>query len=86
MEKRTKKAEWSDFRRRLMDFSAELFVATGFVCIVMIYVRQRIFAAFQIAEAFTGKKNGANDRIRTGDLFITSELLYQLSHIGTLFS
>ena len=33
-----------------------------------------------------GKKNGANDRIRTGDLFITSELLYQLSHIGALIS
>ena len=25
---------------------------------------------------------GANGRIRTGDLFITSELLYQLSHIS----
>jgi hypothetical protein len=25
---------------------------------------------------------GANDRIRTGDLLITSELLYQLSHVG----
>ncbi len=24
----------------------------------------------------------ADNRIRTGDLFITSELLYQLSHIG----
>ena len=37
-----------------------------------------------ILTAFEDKKNGANDRIRTGDLFITSELLYQLSHIGTL--
>ena len=25
---------------------------------------------------------GANDRIRTGDLRITSALLYQLSHVG----
>ncbi len=30
-----------------------------------------------------GIKNGANDRNRTDDLFITSELLYQLSYIGT---
>ena len=30
------------------------------------------------------KKNGANDRNRTDDLFITSELLYRLSYIGTL--
>ena len=29
-----------------------------------------------------GKKNGANDRNRTDDLFITSELLYRLSYIG----
>ena len=29
------------------------------------------------------KKNGANDRNRTDDLFITSELLYRLSYIGT---
>ncbi len=27
-------------------------------------------------------KNGANDRIRTDDLLITNELLYQLSYIG----
>ena len=27
--------------------------------------------------------NGANDRDRTDDLFITNELLYQLSYIGT---
>ena len=26
---------------------------------------------------------GANERTRTADLFITSELLYQLSYIGT---
>ena len=26
--------------------------------------------------------NGANDRDRTDDLFITNELLYQLSYIG----
>ena len=38
-----------------------------------------------ILTVFGDKKNGANDRIRTGDLFITSELLYQLSHIGALF-
>ena len=30
------------------------------------------------------QKNGANDRNRTDDLFITSELLYRLSYIGTL--
>ena len=30
------------------------------------------------------KKNGANDRNRTDDLFITSELLYRLSYIGIL--
>ena len=28
------------------------------------------------------QKNGANDRNRTGDLFITSELLYRLSYVG----
>ena len=28
------------------------------------------------------QKTGANERIRTADLFITSELLYQLSYIG----
>ncbi len=27
-------------------------------------------------------KSGANDRIRTDDLLITNELLYQLSYIG----
>ena len=33
---------------------------------------------------FSQKKvNGANDRNRTDDLFITSELLYRLSYIGT---
>ena len=31
-----------------------------------------------------GKKNGANERNRTADLFITSELLYRLSYIGTV--
>jgi hypothetical protein len=29
-----------------------------------------------------GAKHGANDRIRTDDLLITSELLYQLSYVG----
>ena len=28
---------------------------------------------------------GANDRTRTGDLRITSALLYQLSHVGNSF-
>ena len=27
-------------------------------------------------------KNGADDRIRTGDLLFTKQLLYQLSYIG----
>ncbi len=27
--------------------------------------------------------SGANGQIRTDDLFITSELLYQLSYVGT---
>ena len=43
------------------------------------------FAGF-ISEAIlcdVGKKNGANDRNRTDDLLITSELLYRLSYIGT---
>ena len=31
-----------------------------------------------------GQKNGANERNRTADLFITSELLYRLSYIGTV--
>ncbi len=31
------------------------------------------------------QKNGANDRNRTDDLFITSELLYRLSYIGIFF-
>ena len=30
----------------------------------------------------SGREAGANDRTRTGDLFITSELLYQLSYVG----
>lgn|GEM_PF-1792542 len=29
-----------------------------------------------------GSKRGANERTRTADLLITSELLYQLSYIG----
>jgi hypothetical protein len=28
------------------------------------------------------KKNGAHNRIRTGDLFLTKELLYLLSYVG----
>ncbi len=28
------------------------------------------------------QKNGADDRIRTGDLLITNQLLYQLSYVG----
>ena len=35
--------------------------------------------------AHPGKKNGANNRNRTDDLFITSELLYRLSYIGTCY-
>ena len=36
-----------------------------------------------LAEHWSGdKKNGANDRIRTDDLLITSELLYRLSYVG----
>ena len=35
-----------------------------------------------ILTVLQGKKNGANDRNRTDDLFITSELLYRLSYIG----
>ena len=31
------------------------------------------------------QKNGANSRNRTGDLFITSELLYRLSYVGITF-
>jgi hypothetical protein len=27
-------------------------------------------------------KSGADDRIRTGDLLITNQLLYQLSYVG----
>ena len=30
------------------------------------------------------QKTGANERIRTADLFITSELLYQLSYFGVI--
>ena len=32
---------------------------------------------------FTAIFTGANERTRTADLFITNELLYQLSYIGT---
>ena len=32
----------------------------------------------------SGKKNGAYDRSRTDDLFLTKEVLYQLSYIGIL--
>ena len=53
------------------------------------FILQVIFGV--ISEQFSrwmgkkAKKNGANDRNRTDDLFITSELLYRLSYIG-LFS
>ena len=30
------------------------------------------------------KKNGAHIRTRTGDLFLTKEVLYLLSYVGTL--
>ena len=36
----------------------------------------------KMTEQLFGHFFGANGRIRTGDLFITSELLYQLSHIS----
>ncbi len=36
----------------------------------------------KFARLFAEQIFGANGRIRTGDLFITSELLYQLSHIS----
>ena len=29
-------------------------------------------------------KNGARDRIRTGDLFVTNEVLYRLSYTGVV--
>ena len=32
--------------------------------------------------ALTPRKDGADGRIRTGDLLITNQLLYQLSYIG----
>ena len=35
---------------------------------------------------YEAKKIGANDRNRTDDLLITSELLYRLSYIGTMKS
>ena len=31
------------------------------------------------------QKNGADDRIRTGDLFLTKEVLYLLSYISASF-
>ena len=40
--------------------------------------------AYAIREPGRKKRNGANDRSRTDDLFITSELLYQLSYIGLI--
>jgi hypothetical protein len=33
---------------------------------------------------FKPNNNGANDRIRTGDLRFTKPLLYQLSYIGAI--
>ena len=36
----------------------------------------------QKVERFHGKMNGASERIRTVDLLITNELLYQLSYTG----
>ena len=36
-------------------------------------------SAIQTQNRQTGKKNGANHRIRTDDLLITNELLYRLS-------
>ena len=32
------------------------------------------------------QKNGADERIRTADLLITSELLYLLSYVGAVFA
>jgi hypothetical protein len=31
-----------------------------------------------------GEDNGAHNRIRTGDLFLTKEVLYLLSYVGLL--
>ena len=36
--------------------------------------------------AFSSYKDGATGRIRTGDLLITNQLLYQLSHSSNIFN
>lgn len=45
----------------------------------------RIHGQFEFSQAklTERKKNGASDQIRTGDPFITNELLYQLSYAGS---
>ena len=47
---------------------------------------ESVSSASSNTPAYIHNEIGATGRIRTGDLFITSELLYLLSHISTLFS
>ena len=48
----------------------------------MFYINQRIKVRGKCP--LTLYLSGANDRTRTGDLRITSALLYQLSHVGLI--
>ena len=57
---------------------AGVFVSTG----VETALKQKIQAAVLATAWVLRFYSGANDRNRTDDLFITSELLYRLSYIG----
>ena len=52
---------------------------------LIVVVVDKVFAIISILYRKIGKKgikNGADGRVRTCDLLVTNELLYQLSYIG----
>ena len=51
------------------------------VASIFIYASE-IYGSWRAAKYYQIKRNRADDLIRTGDPFITSEMLYQLSYIG----
>ena len=70
-----------------VSYEAKKRLKCGKFCVMALFaINWYKIGYFRVNYPIYNKKNGANDRIRTGDLFITSELLYQLSHIGTFIS
>ena len=49
-------------------------------------IRKRLRLVNPCELASYAQKNGADERTRTADLLITSELLYLLSYVGAVFA